>query len=205
MPLVSLNDVSIRFRGPELLSDVTCRIDENQRIGLLGRNGAGKSTLMKLVTGEVEPDSGNVSIENGVVVRQLAQEVPQSMEGSIREVVELGHEPGQEDEATRCLCVVQESVFDALQAAVRDCKNFKVRINAGLSLSMPTERATYRSPRAYSQVRVPTERATYRSLSAYSQVRVPTKRATYRSPRAYSQVRVPTKRATYRSPRAYSQ
>ena len=52
-----------------------------------------------------------------------------------------------------CLCVVQESVFDALQAAVRDCKNFKVRINAALSLSMPTERATYRSPRAFSQVR----------------------------------------------------
>ena len=73
--------------------------------------------------------------------------------------------------ALLCVCIAQESVFDALQAAVRDCKNFKVRINAALSLSMPTERATYRSPRAYSQVRLPTERATYRSPRAFSQVR----------------------------------
>lgn len=90
MPLVSLVDVSIRFRGPMLLDEVSCRIDERQRIGLLGRNGAGKSTLMKIIAGEVDPDAGSVAIEPGCNVKQLRQEVPQGTVGSVEDVVQLG-------------------------------------------------------------------------------------------------------------------
>ena len=60
MPLVSINQLSIHFRGPALLDDVSCQIEPGQRIGLLGRNGSGKTTLLKIISGELAPDSGQV-------------------------------------------------------------------------------------------------------------------------------------------------
>ena len=48
MALISVNDVSIRFRGPALLDGVSCQIEAGQRIGLLGRNGSGKTTLLRM-------------------------------------------------------------------------------------------------------------------------------------------------------------
>ena len=96
MPLVSINDISVRFRGPALLEDITCVIDKGQRIGLLGRNGAGKSTFMKILAGSIEPDHGQIVMEAGATVAQLPQEVPQDMSGPIREIIEKGlHLSGQ--------------------------------------------------------------------------------------------------------------
>ena len=60
MALVTIKDLSIRFRGPLLLDGVSCQIDAGQRIGLLGRNGAGKTTFMRILRGDVEPDNGEV-------------------------------------------------------------------------------------------------------------------------------------------------
>ena len=90
MPLVTIKDLSIRYRGPALLDGVSCQIDTGQRIGLLGRNGAGKTTFMRMLCGEVEPDSGDISFEAGAFVSLLPQDVPQNLTGSIREVVTQG-------------------------------------------------------------------------------------------------------------------
>src|SRR4029079_18280741 len=57
-PLIRLNDVTIRYRGAPLLDCVTCEIESSQRIGLLDRNGSGKTTLMRMMAGQVKPDSG---------------------------------------------------------------------------------------------------------------------------------------------------
>src|ERR1044072_1563040 len=61
-PLVQLNNVSIGFRGPALLDDVTCSIEAGQHIGLLGRNGSGKTTLMRIIAGQMTPDHGQLVI-----------------------------------------------------------------------------------------------------------------------------------------------
>jgi ATP-binding cassette subfamily F protein uup len=90
MPLVSLNDISIRFTGPNLLDGVNCTLDRNQRIGLLGRNGAGKSTLMKIISGDVEPDDGQVLLEQNATISRLTQEVPENISGTIPEVIRPG-------------------------------------------------------------------------------------------------------------------
>ena len=90
LAIVTLDQVTIRFRGPALLDEVTCLIESKQRIGLLGRNGAGKSTLLKMIYGEVEPDHGNVIREAGVHVAFLPQAVPEDLSGSIRKVVTAG-------------------------------------------------------------------------------------------------------------------
>ncbi|MCE9630286.1 MAG: ATP-binding cassette domain-containing protein, partial [Planctomycetia bacterium] len=68
-------------------------MEAGQRIGLLGRNGAGKTTLMRLVSGHIQPDSGEVIAAPGTKVALLRQDVPQDMAGSIRDVVTAGLPP----------------------------------------------------------------------------------------------------------------
>ncbi|MBW3599446.1 MAG: ATP-binding cassette domain-containing protein [Planctomycetes bacterium] len=98
MALVTLDDLTIRYRGPALLDHVSCRIEPGQRIGLLGRNGAGKSTLLRIIAGEVEPDHGEVQAAPGVSVSLLSQHVPRDLHGPVQDVVAGGVAPaGVED------------------------------------------------------------------------------------------------------------
>jgi len=87
MPLISFEDLSLRYRGPLLLDGVSAKIDAGQRIGLLGRNGAGKSTLLKIIDSVVIPDAGSVVVQAGTRIRQLRQDVPADVTGTITEVV----------------------------------------------------------------------------------------------------------------------
>ena len=94
MPLVTFDNLSIRFRGPALLDGVSAVIEPAQRIGLLGRNGAGKSTLMRIISGDVTPDSGRCVIAPGSHVARLEQEVPASVaesgDGTVEAVIRSG-------------------------------------------------------------------------------------------------------------------
>ena len=90
MPLVSIDDLSIGFRGPSLLDGVSATIETGQRIGLLGRNGAGKTTLMRLLDGKMQPDSGVINVSPGARIARLTQDVPRDLEGTIHEVVTAG-------------------------------------------------------------------------------------------------------------------
>ncbi len=100
MPLVSVRNVSIRFRGPPLLDDVTCHVEAGQRIGLLGRNGAGKTTLMRLLAGTVEPDAGAIVFAPGATVALLRQDVPADMTGLVRDIVAVGLAACDSEEAS---------------------------------------------------------------------------------------------------------
>ncbi len=92
MALVSLQDVSIGFRGPHLLDDVSCQIEVGGRIGLLGRNGAGKSTLLKMLRGEIQPDHGTITLTPGAQVAYLQQDVPSGTDQTIAQVTATGLE-----------------------------------------------------------------------------------------------------------------
>ena len=98
MVLASLDEVTIGFRGPSLLDGVTCRIEDQQRIGLLGRNGSGKTTLMRMLAGEVEPDAGQVHLAPTTRVAWLPQDVPRNMHGDVESLVRSGLQ-GQDHDA----------------------------------------------------------------------------------------------------------
>ncbi len=93
MPLITVENVTIRFRGPALLDEVTCVIEKGQKIGLLGRNGAGKTTLLKLLSGQQDPDSGKIIVAPNVRVRQLSQHVPTDETGTVEEIVQRAFDP----------------------------------------------------------------------------------------------------------------
>lgn len=90
MALVSLQQVRIAFGGPELLDGVTLQIERGERVCLVGRNGAGKSTLMKIMGGELTPDSGEIIKARETRVAFLEQEVPRDLSGTVFEVVSEG-------------------------------------------------------------------------------------------------------------------
>lgn len=97
MPLLTIRNLSIRYRGPSLLEEVSCVIEPSQRIGLLGRNGSGKTTLMRIIQGEVEPDAGEIIFAPGMKVSVLPQDVPQDVHGTITEIVSRGVQVDPED------------------------------------------------------------------------------------------------------------
>jgi len=90
MPLVSLQNVDYSVGGPLLLERAELSIEPGERIALIGRNGAGKSTLLKLIAGELQPDDGQVRVQQGVRVARLEQEVPGGTAGSVFDTVAAG-------------------------------------------------------------------------------------------------------------------
>jgi len=97
MAQITVKELCIGFRGPLLLDHVSCQIEPGQRIGLLGRNGAGKTTLLRLLSGEVEPDAGEVAYSQGTKISLLPQEVPQEITGRVIDLVTASsHNPEPE-------------------------------------------------------------------------------------------------------------
>ncbi|MBU8870938.1 MAG: ATP-binding cassette domain-containing protein [Gemmatimonadales bacterium] len=90
MALLELKDLTLALGGPPLLKDATLRVEKGERICLLGRNGEGKTTLLRLLSGELEPDSGAIHRQAGLRIGVLPQEVPPHLAGTIREIVSEG-------------------------------------------------------------------------------------------------------------------
>ena len=90
MPQITIQELTIGYRGPSLLSEVSCRIEPGEKIGLLGRNGSGKTTLMRLIAGQEQAQSGTIEMSEGTRVAVLPQDVPLDIEGTVEEVVARG-------------------------------------------------------------------------------------------------------------------
>jgi ABC transport system ATP-binding/permease protein len=87
MAIVSLQDVSVSFGGPLVLEHVDLQVGKGERVALIGRNGEGKTTLLRLIDGQLAPNSGRIILEKGTSVAGLAQDLPNGLTGSVREVV----------------------------------------------------------------------------------------------------------------------
>ncbi|HNJ85128.1 MAG TPA: ATP-binding cassette domain-containing protein [Agitococcus sp.] len=90
MSLLSFRAVSLSFGGPLLLKAADFSLDQGERVCILGRNGEGKSSLFKLLTGENQPDSGEITRQQGLVVASLSQEVPSDLTGDVFDIVAAG-------------------------------------------------------------------------------------------------------------------
>jgi ATP-binding cassette subfamily F protein uup len=93
MALLSLLDINLSFGGPTVLENLNFQVDPGERVCLLGRNGAGKTTLMRVIAGEMQPDSGDVFRPNGAVYTRLTQEIPGDLRGSVHDIVYSGLRP----------------------------------------------------------------------------------------------------------------
>lgn len=90
MALINLRNVSLAYGGPPLFEQVDFQIEPGERVCLVGRNGTGKSTFMKLLSGDILPDEGEIVRQQGLRVARLTQEVPHGLEGTVYDVVAGG-------------------------------------------------------------------------------------------------------------------
>jgi len=75
MHILHINNITVNFAGRELYRDLSWVIGDRDRVGLVGPNGAGKSTLFKVILGDIIPDKGNITIQPGVRVGYLPQDI----------------------------------------------------------------------------------------------------------------------------------
>ena len=86
LTLINYRKLNVSFGGPLLLDDVNLAIERGERICLLGRNGEGKSTLLRLLSGQVNPDAGELEKAGDYRVAKLDQEIPEDLPGTVLDI-----------------------------------------------------------------------------------------------------------------------
>ena len=71
--MLQVTNLTMRYGHKVLFEDINLKLDRGKRYGLIGANGAGKSTFLKILSGEIEPTSGDVSIDEGLRIGVLGQ------------------------------------------------------------------------------------------------------------------------------------
>lgn len=74
--ILQLEAVDFSINGKRLLSDVSLKVNSNDRIGIIGRNGSGKSHLLKLLAGDVSADAGNILFDSDIKIVLVKQNLP---------------------------------------------------------------------------------------------------------------------------------
>ena len=90
MPLLRLDKASLHYGTQVLLDEVDLVITRGDKLGLLGRNGTGKTTLLKVLAGELAPDSGERWLRPGVKLARLEQTLPEGDELTVFDVIASG-------------------------------------------------------------------------------------------------------------------
>lgn len=90
--MISTANLTIQFGPKPLFENVSVKFGEGNRYGLIGANGSGKSTLMRIIGNELEPTSGNVSLEPGLRLGKLRQDQFAYETERVLDVVLMGHE-----------------------------------------------------------------------------------------------------------------
>jgi ATP-binding cassette subfamily F protein 3 len=73
--MLNLAGISKAYGGQRVLDDVTWTVNDGTRVGLTGPNGAGKSTILRIIAGELEPDTGTLALPKGARVGYLPQHI----------------------------------------------------------------------------------------------------------------------------------
>jgi len=90
--LINVSNVSLRFGGRKLFEDVNLKFTPGNCYGVIGANGAGKSTFLKILSGEIEPNTGEVSIAANLRMSVLKQEHNKYDDFQVLETVIMGNE-----------------------------------------------------------------------------------------------------------------
>ncbi len=101
---LSVNDISFSYGAIPILDQISFQVDKGAIFGLLGPNGAGKSTMLRVLNGQLQLKSGDISIENNnisdMTVRQIARNIatvpqnPKAIFGfTVRQIVTMGRRP----------------------------------------------------------------------------------------------------------------
>src|SRR3990172_161103 len=89
--MISTSNISLRYGKRILFEEVSIKFTPGNCYGIIGANGAGKSTFLKILSGEIEPSSGQVNITPGERMAVLKQNQFEFDEYEVLKTVIMGH------------------------------------------------------------------------------------------------------------------
>ena len=90
MPLITLDNISLRFSEKVILDEINATIHKGDKIGLIGRNGEGKSTFLKLLAKLITADDGSLKVQNKTTISYLEQQPPEQNDDTLFNIVAHG-------------------------------------------------------------------------------------------------------------------
>src|SRR5690606_17081475 len=90
--MLILDDISVRIAGRLLIDHASVTLPAGSKTGFVGRNGTGKSTLFRVITGDLAPETGSISLPKNTRIGQVAQEAPGTEEALIEIVMKADKE-----------------------------------------------------------------------------------------------------------------
>ena len=90
--MLNVNNVGLRFGGRKLFDDVNIKFTSGNCYGVIGANGAGKSTFLKILSGEIEPNTGDVSLGKDMRMSVLKQDHFEFDTVRVMDTVLMGHQ-----------------------------------------------------------------------------------------------------------------
>ena len=100
-PIINAQAIGKKYGASPLFQDISFTISEGDRIGLIGPNGSGKSTLLGILSGSIEPDSGEVAVRRHTKLSYVIQESQFASGETVRSVVMKALERSAVPEAER--------------------------------------------------------------------------------------------------------
>jgi len=73
--MLNIHNLSVSFQGEYLFEEITFRLGNGDRVGLVGKNGAGKSTMLRIISGEQQYDTGSIAMEKEISIGFLKQDI----------------------------------------------------------------------------------------------------------------------------------
>ena len=90
IPLLDAAEIKVRFNDNEVLKEASLTIRIGDHFGMVGRNGSGKSTFLKILTEVMQPDSGNISRRNDLVIGYLSQDLVMAEDATVESTIREG-------------------------------------------------------------------------------------------------------------------
>lgn len=116
MSVINVEHISKLYGDKMILEDLSCNVDEGDKIGIIGINGTGKSTLLRIIAGEEEADEGKIIFSNGMTIGWMGQNPEFDEESSILKYVcegkKIEDDYGYESDAKAMLTVLELENFD---------------------------------------------------------------------------------------------
>ncbi|HCH00392.1 MAG TPA: ABC-F family ATPase [Vibrio sp.] len=147
--MLSTANITMQFGAKPLFENISVKFGDGNRYGLIGANGCGKSTFMKILSGELEPSSGNVSVDPNERVAKLNQDQFAYEEFTVIDTVVMGHKELWEIkvERDRIYSLAEMSEEDGMKVAdletqFAEMDGYTAESRAGdllLSVGIPTE------------------------------------------------------------------